>query len=257
MNGTGPARSSDAIGREAYSLICSRDGVTAREIAHALGVSRTDVNRALYRYPFISDLCYHDDAYRWHGLIRQSAPHEGLRDYSGWYGFVSEFLAQDEDEWLAELREGCHRIGRNLNDARGLIHSFVDARQVMRDLFSDLADFGVACNEWEIVFELRIRRAKWVRIYTDVLVITSDVAFSLEFKMKDAIDPDEVDQAAKYVPYLEVVLGPAIEVVPALVLTRATDLFSSERASNGTPVAVLSGDMLFNVLDEHLGFLER
>ena len=245
----------DALGRAAYALICSRDGITAREIAHELGVSRKDVNRALYAYPFISDLCYHDDAYRWHGYIRQAMPHEGLRDYSGWYGYVSEFLSQDEGEWLGELREGCHRIGRNLNDTRGLIHSFVDARQVMHGLFCDLAEFGVECEGWEVSFELRIRRARRVRIYADVLVITPNTAFSLEFKMKDAIDQEEIGQAAKYVPYLEVVLGPSVEVVPALVLTRAAELFVCEQAPSGVSVSVSSPDLLFNVFDEHLGFL--
>lgn len=245
----------DELGNKAYELICSRDGITAREIARELGVDRTEVNRCLYRYPFISDLCYHDDAYRWHGYIRQASPHEGLRDYSGWYGFVREFMEQDESAWLAELQDGCRRIGRNLNDTRGLLHSFADTREVMRGLFSDLVDFGVQGDAWEISFELRIRRAKWVRIYADVLVITPDAAFSLEFKMKDVIDPAEVDQAVKYVPYLEVVLGPRLPVVPALVLTRALDLFEYAQSSTGNDVAVASPDLLFNVLDEQLGFL--
>ena len=255
MSSKARQRNGDALGREAYSLICSRDGVTAREIARELGVTRSEVNRVLYGYPFIADLCYHDDAYRWHGYIRQSAPHEGLRDYSGWYGYVSEFMAQGEEEWLSDLREGCQRIGRNLNDARGLIHSFVDARQVMRDLFDDLERFGVDCGNWEVSFELRIKRAKWVRIYADVLVITPSTAFSLEFKMKAEPDEGELDQAAKYAPYLEVVLGPRVEVVPALVLTRANDLFGHEPVSGGVSIAVASPDLLFNVFDEHLAFL--
>ena len=243
------------LDRAAYAFICSHDGVTAREISHALGVDRSEINRCLYRYPFISDLCYHDDEYRWHGLISQSFPHEGLHDYCGWYGYVYEFLGQNEQTWLAELQEGCRRIGRNLNDTRGLMHSFADAREAMRGLFGDLDEFGVDSASWEIAFELRIRRAKWVRIYADVLVITPTCAFSLEFKMKDSIDPSEVEQAAKYAPYLEIVLGEKVAVIPALVLTRAEGLFAHENTASGKRVAIASADMLFNVFDERFGFL--
>lgn len=245
----------EGIGREAYALICSRDGVTARELARELGVDRKQANQLLYSYPFIRDLCYHDDAFRWHGYIRQETPHEGLRDYSGWYGLVEELRAQDEAVWLAELEDGCRRIGRNLNDTRGLIHSFCDAREVMLGLFADLSECGVDPSGWELVFELRIKRAKWARIYADVLVLAPGFAFSLEFKMKDAGDQSEVDQAAKYAPYLGVVLGRGAEVVPALVLTRAADLYDHVTASSGEHVAVASPDLLFNVFDERLRFL--
>ena len=245
----------DGLGREAYSLICTRDGVTAREIARELGAERKEVNRLLYGDPFIRDLCYRDDGYRWHGLIRQGFPHEGIADYFGWYGTADDFLAQDETAWLAELEDGCRRIGRNLNDTRGLVHSFTDSREAMTGLFGDLAGYGVDCPDWEVGFELRIRRARWVRIYADVLVCTPDCAFSLEFKMKRDGDQAEIDQAAKYAPYLQVVLGPQVEVAPALVLTRSSDFFDHVSASSGAQVAVASPDMLFNVFDERMGFL--
>ena len=246
----------DSLGGQAYALICSRDGVTARELARELGVDRKRVNQLLYTYPFIRDLCYHDERYLWYGLIRQGFPHEGLADYCGWYGLVEDFRAAGEAEWLAELEQGCRRIGRNLNDTRGLMHSFTDAREVMLGLFADLAECGVDCDGWEVAFELRIKRAKWVRIYADVLIIAPSCAFSLEFKMKDAGDQAEVDQAAKYVPYLQVVFGPEVEVTSALVLTRAVDLYDHVSASGGAQVAVASPDLLFNVLDEQLGFLD-
>lgn len=249
-------KASPDYGREAYSLICSRDGLTARQIAAELGVARKDVNRLLYGYPFICDLCYHDEDFRWYGLIRQSFPHEGLADYCGWYGLVDDFMVQSEDEWLGELIAGCGRIGRNVNDTRGLLHSFRDERETMRAAFSDLRAYGVDCGGWELAFEVRIKRAKWVRIYTDVLVVAPTAAFSLEFKMKDAGSQAEVDQAAKYAPYLEMVLGSRMPVTPALVLTRAADLFDHVRPAAGAQsVAVTSGDMLFNVFDETLGFL--
>ena len=95
-----------------------------------------------------------------------------------------------------------------------------------------------------------------MRIYADVLVITENRVFSLEFKMKDKVDPDEVSQAAKYLPYLEIVFGTVYEVIPALVLTTARELF--EFVSIGKTDGILpvcSGDMLFNVFDEYLGFL--
>ena len=226
----------DSLGRDAYSLICTRDGVTAREVARELGVGRKEVNRLLYGFPFIRDLCYRDGDYRW-------------------YGLVADFTAAGEAEWLAELEAGCRRIGRNLNDARGLIHSFTDAREVMLGVFRDLGECGVSCAGWELAFELRIKRAKWVRIYADVLVCTPECAFSLEFKMKDAGDQAEIDQAAKYAPYLQVVLGPQVAVAPALVLTRACDLYDHVRSTSATQVAVTSPDLLFNVFDEKLGFL--
>ena len=246
----------DAAERAIYALICSRDGVTAREIAREVGLPRKEVNRYLYVSPFVRDLCYHDEDFCWHGYIRQATPHDGLREFCGWYGYVREFCALEEDAWLDELVSGCRRIGRNVNYTRGLIHSFCDARETMRELFDALREFGVACDGWELAFELRIRRAKWVRIYADVLVIAPGYAFSLEFKMKDAIEQEEVDQAAKYAPYLEVVLGPSHEVVPALVLTRARELYTHATVTDATgEVPVASRDMLFNVFDEYLGFL--
>ena len=76
----------------------------------------------------------------------------------------------------------------------------------MINLFADLRDMlGNSCMEWEIAFEFRLKRGRYVRIYADVLVITENKVFSLEFKMKDKIDFEEVSQAAKYVPYLEIV----------------------------------------------------
>lgn len=244
------------LGRAAYALICSHDGMLAREIARELGLARKEVNQLLYRYPFVRDLCYHDEEYRWHGYIRQAFPHEGLRDYCGWYGFADEFLELDEEDWLAELLAGCRAIGRNVNDTRGLLHSFCDAREVVRRLFADLKGFGVTCGDWELAFEVRIKRAKWVRVYADVLIIAPEAAFSLEFKMKDEIEQAEVDQAAKYIPYLEVVLGEDVCLMPALVLTRAAEFYTHATPTDGSgELPVVSGDMLFNVVDEVLGFL--
>ena len=115
---------------------------------------------------------------------------------------------------------------------------------------------GEACLDWEIAFELRLKRSRYVRIYADVLIITEDRVFSLEFKMKDAIDPDEVRQAAKYAPFLEIVFGPEYEIIPVLVLTRAAESFDFVPLGYSDMVLpVCSGDMLFNVFDEYLGFL--
>ena len=238
-----------------YEAICRRDGITAKEIAREIGEGRTDINPLLYCAPFIHELCVRDAEYRWHGLIRQARPHRGLGDFCGYYGTVGRFLSQTEDEWLEELMEGCRSIGRNLNDTRGLLHSFRDAREVMTGLFEDLKPLET--EDWEICFELRIRRARHVRIYADVLVITEDKVFSLEFKMKDRIDPDEEMQAVKYTKYLDVIFGSEYEVIPALVLTRAEDLYTWQPLPGTTAeLAVCSGDMLFNLFDEFIGFLE-
>ena len=90
-----------------------------------------------------------------------------------------------------------------------------------------------------------------------MLVVTEDKVFSLEFKMKDVIDPEEELQAVKYARYLDVIFGSGYEVIPALVLTRAADLYSWEQLpGSSAEVPVCSGDMLFNLFDEFLGFLE-
>ena len=241
------------------AAICQSSGIKAKEIARLLNLDRSTVNRVLYASPLLKDLCYQDDDYRWHGIIRQSVPHDGLFEFCGYYNKVSDFLKLTEDEWMDELIKGCQRIGRNLNDTRGLLHSFRDCREQMINLFADLQDMlGDSCMEWEIAFEFRLKRGRYVRIYADVLVITENKVFSLEFKMKDKIDSEEVSQAAKYVPYLEIVFGTDYEIIPALVLTAAKDYF--DFATIGKSDAVLpvcSGDMLFNVFDEYMGFLSE
>ena len=245
------------IESQIYAAICqSPDGIKARDIARKVGVDHTTVNRYLYISPFMHDLCYQDRDYRWHGMIRQARPHVGLQNFAGYYGFVSEFLELDEAAWMARMEEGCRDIGRSLNDTRGLYHSFRDAREVMRQLFDDLQASGVKTADWEILFELRIRRSKMIRIYADVLVITEDKVFSLEFKMKDTIEEEEVLQAAKYTAYLEVIFGAAYDVIPCLVLTRVGDLYRYvPLGETSAELPVVSGDMLFNLFDEYLGFL--
>lgn len=244
------------IANRIYSLICQSDGIKAREIASKLHIDRTEVNRQLYCFPFIHDLCYRDSEYNWHGYIRQARPHRGLEEYSGYYSTVREFLEFSEDEWFTQLQEGCKNIGRNLNDTRGLFHSFRDARETMVNLFEDLKG-NVDYDDWEIVFELRIKRSRAIRIYADVLVITDKYVFSLEFKMNDRIEEEEVSQAAKYSEYQEVVFGPEYDVIPVLVLTKASDLYTYVPLNETTAeLPVCSGDMLFNIFDEYMGFLD-
>ncbi len=246
-----------ALERSMYALISRRDGLKAREIASLLDVPRDEINRELYRSPLMREMCYQDAEYRWHAVVRQAFPHEGLYEFSGYYGFVREFLALPEEEWLSRLKEGCVRIGRSLNDQRGLIHSFLDCRTVMVQLFRDLASLtGGGWEDWELAFEFRLNRGRYIRIYADVLLVTRSRVFSLEFKMKNRVDPDEVLQAAKYVPFLEIVFGPRYDVLPALVLTSARDLFEYVPIGDTEGVLpVCSGDMLFNVLNEYMGFL--
>lgn len=246
----------ELLEREVYSAVCRSEGIKAKEIAELVGADRTAVNRILYNSPFMHELCYQDDAYRWHGLIRQARPHLGLRGFCGYYGRADEFLALSEEEWFDALLDGCKNIGRNLNDTRGLFHSFKDCRAVMLQLFSDLE--GVYSPDWEIVFELRIKRARYIRIYADVLLITENKVFSLEFKMKDKIDPEEVMQAAKYCEYLEVLFGSAYDVIPCLVLTKAAETYTyAPLGSTDAVIPVCSGDMLFNIIDEYIGFLQH
>ena len=247
----------DDVDRAVCAVICRSDGIKAREVANILGLDHKTVNHVLYASPLMHELCWQDKEYRWHGIVRQGRPHTGLQEFSGYYGLVREFLSLSEAAWLDQLTEGCTNIGRSLNDTRGLMHSFRDCREQMVRLFADLQSMmGSRCLDWEIVFELRLKRSKHIRIYADVLVITENKVFSLEFKMKDAVDPGEVMQSAKYSPYLEILFGPGYDIVPALVLTRAAELFEFVRIGRADAVLpVCSGDMLFNVFDEYLHFL--
>ena len=251
-------RPADEAERAVCAYICRSGGVKAREIGRALGLDHGTVNRILYRSPLLRELCWQDGDYRWHGILRQTRPHSGLQEFSGYYALVRDFLALDEEAWLAALTEGCGNIGRSLSDARGLLHSFRDCRANMLALFGDLREMlGDACLDWEIVFELRLKRARHVRIYADVLVITENRVFSLEFKMKSDPEHDEVLQAAKYCPYLEIMFGPDYEVIPVLVLTKAAELFDFLPIGDADALLpVCSGDMLFNVFNEYIGFLK-
>ena len=245
------------LDRAVCAVICRHKGIKARDIARELDADRSGVNRVLYASPLLRELCWQDREYRWHGIVAQGRPHTGLQEFAGYCGTVDEFVALSEEEWLARLTEGCRNIGRSLSDTRGLLHSFRDCRETMLRLFADLADMlGESVRSWEVAFELRLKRARHVRIYADVLVITEERVFSLEFKMKDEIDPEEVLQAAKYVPWLEILFGPAYEVIPVLVLTAAADRFTFVPIGGRDAVLpVCSGDMLFNVFDEYIGFL--
>ena len=227
--------------RAVCAAICRSGGLRAKEIAKLLDVSTETVNKVLYRSPFLKELCWQDREYRWHGLVPQTRPHAGLREFAGWYGFAGDFLALSEEEWLSQLQEGCDR----------------DCRETLVSLFGDLAEMaGEACLGWELAFELRLKRSRRVRLYADVLVITEGRVFSLEFKMKDKIDPEEVRQAAKYAPWLEVLFGPEYEIIPVLVLTAARELYTfAPIGERDAVLPVCSGDMLFNAFDEYLGFL--
>lgn len=245
----------DLLERGIYHEICRRDGVKARELEKLLPADKHRINQYLYSAPFLKELCYQDEDYRWHGLILQARPHRGLGNFCGYYGSVSDFLTLSEEQWMQAMRSGCQSNGRNLNDTRGLLHSFRDCRSVIVSLFEDLR--GIYAPDWEIGFELRIKRSRYIRIYTDVLIITENRVFALEFKMKDTIQDEEVLQAAKYVPYLEVLFGPDYDVIPALVLTRAADLYTHTPIPGTEGVlSVCAGDMLFNLFDEYMGFLK-
>ena len=248
---------SNETDRSICAVICRSQGIKAKDIAAELDIDRKTVNQVLYRSPLMKELCWQDDDYRWRGIIRQARPHSGLMEFAGYYSLVRDFMALSEEAWLEKLTEGCTNIGRNLNDTRGLFHSFRDCRSQMIALFRDLSEMaGDRIYDWEIAFELRLKRSRYVRIYADVLVITEDKVFALEFKMKDRIDPEEVQQAAKYVPYLEIMFGPEYEIIPVLVLTTACDVFQfAPIGGKDMVLPVCSGDMLFNAFDECLGFL--
>ena len=75
--------------------------------------------------------------------------------------------------------------------------------------------------------------------------------------MCDKIHEGETFQAAKYSSYPEVLFGWQYEVIPVLVLTKAEDLYQyAELPGTTAEIPICSGDMLFNIFDEYLGFLE-
>lgn len=245
----------DAIESKIYYLICSHEGIKAKDIGRYAGQTRKVINHYLYQSPYMKELCYQDKDYRWHGLIRQCVPHHGLEDFSGYYSWVREFLDIDYEEFLQRLKSGCIQIGRNLNDTRGLFHSFEDTYNTMQNLFGDLLMHGVstsAWEKWEILFELRIKRARYIRIYADVILITCDKVFSLEFKMKGEVLEEDISQAAKYCEYLEVLFGPSYDVIPALVLTQGHNIYGEAELPGSTAVVpVCSGDSLLRLITDY------
>lgn len=85
--------------RAVCAAICRSGGLRAKEIAKLLDVSTETVNRVLYRSPFLKELCWQDGDWRWHGLVPQTRPHAGLREFAGWYGFAGIF-------WLSPKKNG-------------------------------------------------------------------------------------------------------------------------------------------------------
>ena len=249
----------DAIERNIYALICSHEGIKAKNIGRKSGESRQTINHYLYGSPYIKELCYQDKAYRWHGLIRQSVPHYGIEDFCGYYSWAGEFLDIDFEEFLERLKTGCRHIGRNLNDTRGLFHSFEDTYNTMQNMFGGLMAGGVErsiWDRWEILFELRIKRSRSIRIYADVILVTDEKVFSLEFKMKDEMSIEELEQAAKYSEYLEVLFGPRYDVIPALVLTAGVGIYEDAQLTDTTAmVPVCSGDRLHCLVRDYCGIL--
>ena len=52
--------------------------------------------------------------------------------------------------------------------------------------------------------------------------------------------------------------GPDYDVIPALVLTRARDLYTyAPIPGTDGAMPVCAGDMLFNLFDEYMGFLRH
>ena len=86
----------------------------------------------------------------------------------------------------------------------------------------------------------------------------ADITRPVKKHLPGYLSIEEVLQSAKYVEFLEVLFGPGYDVIPALVLTRAADLYTHTPIGNTDAVLpVCSGDMLFNLFDEYIGFLRK
>ena len=161
--------------REICSVICRSKGIKAKEISKLFDTDRKEINQILYGSPLLQELCFMDRDHRWHGIMSQERPHIGLQEYAGYYSLAGDFLELSEEKWLEKLSEGCNNIGRSLNDTRGLFHSFRDCREQIVSLLQDLKEMlGEECLDWEIAFELRLKRSRYIRIYADVLIITDN-----------------------------------------------------------------------------------
>ena len=152
--------------REICSVICRSKGIKAKEISKLFDTDRKEINQILYGSPLLQELCFMDRDHRWHGIMSQERPHIGLQEYAGYYSLAGDFLELSEEKWLEKLSEGCNNIGRSLNDTRGLFHSFRDCREQIVTLLRDLKEMlGEECLDWEVAFELRLKRSKYIRIY--------------------------------------------------------------------------------------------
>ena len=161
--------------------------------------------------------------------------------------YVDGFYKESESDFIKSMKAA-------FNDEYVLslgpeqVAAWKDCFKVMQDMVMNPED--------GIIFEYALPYESGRR--PDVLLISNEHVVILEFKMKNKIDPEEVLQAAKYVPYLEILFGPGYEVIPVLVLTRGREMFDFVPIGEADMVLpVCSGDMLFNVFDEYLGFLAR
>ena len=105
---------------------------------------------------------------------------------------------------------------------------------------------------------MKVVEAKFVQDFIDL----ADEGYKMGWHERNGgnltcrLRPEEVEQAAKYSPYLEIVFGPDYEVIPVLVLTRASDLFRFVPIGDtDAELPVCSGDMIFNVFNEYFAFL--
>ncbi len=53
----GMPHQTDLLERKIYSVICSHDGLKAKEIGRLAGTDRKTVNQYLYKAPFMRELC--------------------------------------------------------------------------------------------------------------------------------------------------------------------------------------------------------
>lgn len=58
--------------RAICAAICRSSGIRAKDIAAELGIERKTVNQVLYSSPLMKELCWQNNDYRWHGIVRQS-----------------------------------------------------------------------------------------------------------------------------------------------------------------------------------------
>lgn len=235
--------------RSIYNIIRDSYGISARDIARALGVTSKEVNRRL-TYGDLAAACRKIDERHWVLVTDRDRPHIDLKSRSTFYSIILEFCRTPYEAWFQSMQKGYMRMRRPFSDARGLYNSMQDTYEVLQAAFAAL---DRKLEKSEVFFEFNpVLQGR--RQYIDVLIIIGRTVFVMEFKMLGTVLEKYKKQTAKYVPNIkEMFRGQGMTVVPILVLTRAEGMNEViEMQGAVRRIYACSGDMLATVMASFL-----